>query len=542
MMGENLPHSRILGSGLAIVSFLIYACTVFTLPQVRDARFCCETDDFAAAVSNVMYRAPLGTLFSGLAVYFFKHQNEPLSLTLEKVQVSDAGLPATPPDVLYKATRGGNGVGYMLVATAAFRMFGIHAWALPLTTLLLMAIAMAAFLLRFHTNAFASVVTLYFGALTVMLFTLLGWDPLYAMQIPVGGVRYFSLVGVLPTFYIFLTLLDSQPLQRGEAIRDGLLLALQTAILLLVVLTRGSALLVIAAVTLVWTALAWRHRQNRGRLRALLRKLAVMGFVSVGGLTAVVAAVPPDYLADGRFGPPVWERVTESLGANPNWPFPGVSEMFQCKGYAAMVPGLLDDNGHCIWFDYAAKHHIPIEQSVNKILDRDYEVAMREAFFELTARYPLDVLKTFFYYKFTRAIWSIWYSMHFNFNGDQSRARLPDGLPVIAYSPVALGLLLASLAISLAHFGMTTISRAELHRVAGVTLISALFTLPAYFIAWASPHTSGDLLLYCLMGFGLAVGTLLVSAQPLLGEHFRFLKVTESRQRTALRDVPTIRS
>jgi len=526
MMGENSTLSHIpvsgLAIGLAIVSFLIYACTVFTLPQVRDARFCCEEEDFAAAVSNTMYGAPLGTVYSGLADYFHERWNEPLSLTLEKIRASDAGLPATPPGGLYKTTADGNGVGYSLVVTAAFRMFGMHAWAVQLAMLLLMAISAAAFLWRFHTSAFAAVVTLYFGALTVMLFTLLGWDPMYGAQIPVGGLRYFTLVDVLPTFHILLTLLDSRRLRRGEAIRDGLLLALQTAILLLPMLTRGSSLPMIAAVVLVWGALAWRHRHDRDRLRTLSHELAVMGLASVGGLAAVVAAVPWDYLAEGRFGAPIWERVTESLGVNPAWPFPGVADMFDCKAYApaAIRRGLSDDNGHCIWLDYAAKHHIPIEQTGTKIFGRDYETAMREAFFEIAARYPLDVLKTFFYYKLTRIPWSIWYSMQFNFNGDQSRASQRYGTPVLAYSTLALGLLLASLVVTLAHFCMTTISKAELRKIAGVTLIAALFTLPAYFLAWAGPHTSGDLLLYCLFGFGLAVGTLVVSVRPVPADAF----------------------
>jgi hypothetical protein len=50
-----------LGVALAVLLFMVYACTVFALPQVRDARYCCEQSSVAAAVSNALYGAPLGT-------------------------------------------------------------------------------------------------------------------------------------------------------------------------------------------------------------------------------------------------------------------------------------------------------------------------------------------------------------------------------------------------------------------------------------------------------------------------------------------------
>jgi hypothetical protein len=43
-----------------------------------------------------------------------------------------------------------------------------------------------------------------------------------------------------------------------------------------------------------------------------------------------------------------------------------------------------------------------------------------------------------------------------------------------------------------------------------VTLLSALFTLPAYLAAWAAAHTSADLLLYCLFAAGMVVGSIIM--------------------------------
>jgi hypothetical protein len=520
---------------LAVLAFAIYACTVFTLPHVRNSRACCESSGIAAAISNIMYGTPLGSLYSGTFSYFNDRIDEPLSQSLEQAQIPGAGLPATPSGTLYATTRDGNGVGYPLVATAAFRMFGIHAWALRLTMLLLMALSAAAFLWRFHSAAFAGVVTLYFTALTVMLFTGLVWEPQWQREIAVSGVRYFSLVSVLPLFHILLTLVDPRPSQRETATRDAALLALQTAIFLLTVLVRGSTLPQVAGIALVCMVLAWRHRRKTERLRALFGKLAVIGLAGVASLSAIAAAVPRDYLTEGRFGPAIWERVTQGLGMNPAWPYPGMSEMFDCKEFIpqGLQRGTGDDNGHCIWFDYVLKHHIPIETAGDRVLGRSYETAMREAFFTIAGRYPAEVLKTFIYYKPKRIFISISRSMMFNFGGDQSRARDPAGPPVVPYPPLAIGLLLVSLAVALVHFGIGAASTAELSRILRVTLLLAAFTLPTYFAVWAQPPVSADLLLYCLFGLGLAAGAMLVAARSALLPHIQHTRVAVAEPPTA---------
>src|SRR5580704_864992 len=297
--GNQAGRNSIFVVALAVLAFVIYACTVLTLPHVRNSLACCESSGVAAAISNIMYGTPPGSLYSSTFSYFADRMNEPLRQTLEQSQIPGAGLPATPSGTLYATTRDGNGIGYPLVATAAFRLFGIHAWALHLTMLLLMALSAAAFLWRFHSAAFAGVVTLYFTALTVMLFTSLVWDPQWQIQIAVGGVRYFSLVSVLPLFHILLTLVDPRPSQGETATRDAALLALQTAILVLTVLVRGSTLPQVAGIAFVCMVLAWRYRGKTERLRALLGKLAVIGLASVVSLSAIATAVPRDYLTEG---------------------------------------------------------------------------------------------------------------------------------------------------------------------------------------------------------------------------------------------------
>ena len=344
-------------SALAALLFLVYACTIFTLPQVRHARYCCEQSSVAAAVSNIMYQAPLGSLYSEVLDFFVDHIDEPLEQTLHEVRTSDLGQPASPLGELYLTTRDGNGVGYPLLATAAFRLFGLHAWALIFAMLMLMSLSAVAFLWRFRSAVFSGVVILYFTSLTVMLFTPLVWDPSYAVNVTVGGIRYFSLVSVLPTFHILLTLLDSRTMEAGDRARNAALLGAQTAILVLVILVRGSALPLIGAFALVWVVLVWRRRHDRDALRALLSNAAVIGITSFGLLLVIAAAVPRNYLTEGRFGTVIWMRVTDSLGVNPAFPFPGINEILMAGQTTPKASsGTPDGNAECILFDYMVKH------------------------------------------------------------------------------------------------------------------------------------------------------------------------------------------
>jgi hypothetical protein len=99
---------------LPLLSFVVYACTVFALPQVRNARYSVELSSIAAAVSNVRYGAPLGSLYSGVLDYFIEHLFEPLKQTLEPRTLATR-LPVTPPSELFKTTRDGSGTPTRLV-------------------------------------------------------------------------------------------------------------------------------------------------------------------------------------------------------------------------------------------------------------------------------------------------------------------------------------------------------------------------------------------------------------------------------------------
>jgi hypothetical protein len=502
-------------NALIAFSFIIYACTVFTLPQVQNSRYCCEQSSVAAAISNVKYGARVGTLYSGVFDYLVDRLDKPLEDALAEARTPGIGLPAAPPGELFKTTRDGNGVGYPVVATVAFGLFGLHSWALTALMLVLMALSAMTFLRRFPNAVYGSIVVLYFTTLTCMLFTSLVWDPSYEVNIPVGGIRYFSLITVLPIFHILLELLHAPPTQAAPAKRNRVLLGIQTAILVLGILVRGSALPLIGGIALVCLVLAWRARRDGTRRQILFGNVKVMGLVSVGLLAAIALLVPPNYLTEGRFGTVIWQRVTQSLGVSPRWLFPGVSDMFDCKKYvpSGLESGLSDNNGACIWFDYIAKHNIPIETISDKTFGGLYETAMREAFFRIAARYPGEVLKTFIYYKPQKIVEALERSLVINLTGDQTKAIYPGGSPVVPYSPLAVTLLVLSFGAVFVFFTIEIMPVRDLLRVAGVTILSALFTIPSYLAAWAMVHTSADLLFYCLFAAGLALGAIVVWAR-----------------------------
>jgi hypothetical protein len=502
---------------LAVLSFLLYAGTLFTLPQVLDNQYVCERSSVAAAASNVIFGTPLLMVDSDVIDYFLEALKDPLQNVLDETMAAGVRQAGKPLGSLQKTTRDGNGVGYSLVATAAFRLFGLHVWALPLAMLVLMAGSAAAFFGRF-SGPLAGVVILYFVVLTLMLFTPLVWNQWYANQIPVGGIRFFSLVTLLPAFHILLDLLDAPSAQGRARVKGILMLGVQTAILVIAALVRGSAIPLLGTIGLVWLILAWRHRREPGWIQPLVRKALTIGVVGIAVLGVIMVSMPRQYLTDGRFQPQIWHRITLSLGANPYWPWPGVAEMFDCKKYVpkGIEPGMPDSNGHCIWFDYVTKHHIPISTIGDKTYGGEYETALRQGFFKIVWHYPKEVLTAFIYYKPQWIIWSIKDSLRTNFSANPATTvdytvHFPQ--PVTPYSPVTILLLIGSLmALVFYLINAVTVSLSIFKRIFGVASILALSTIPAYIAVWALPYSSADLLFFCLFLPGLGFETILAAA------------------------------
>jgi hypothetical protein len=112
-----------IGIILAALSFLIYVCTVFALPQQRDNAFICERLPLLTAVSNIIYGGPLGTVYSGALERYLATSDSPIRQVLVEWPSDGQGgnRVEVGPD--------GNGVGYVLGTVmrqgAVMALFGI---------------------------------------------------------------------------------------------------------------------------------------------------------------------------------------------------------------------------------------------------------------------------------------------------------------------------------------------------------------------------------------------------------------------------------
>jgi hypothetical protein len=482
------PRIRLL---LAVASFIIYATVVLVLHQDRSNQFLAEREAFAVAVSSALYHAPLGTAYSGVSIAV-RDLNTPLETALEQA-TKEGRVRGT---LTYDGGMEGNGVGYLVLATAAMLVFGVHTYSPILMMLGLMGISGAAFLARFGAGI-AVVVMLYFFALTLLLFSSQVWDPQTALNIPIGGIRYLAVLGILPAFHLAAELVDLAP--PGPVIRRWrlCLLAAQVVILVLGVLTRTSGASLLAATGFIWLLTLWKNRRDRSHIWRQVGNGAVIGGATCAVVTFILLLLPPNYLGTGRLTGQVWHRTFVGLGLNPEWPFGNLREVYNCD-YAEvpglrLEPGLLDANGGCIWIHYAHAHNIqvyPVEPAA-------LEAAEREAYFNIVRLYPRQVLATYLYYKPRMLAAEI-----------KNAVVLP--LRLHAHSPLLKVLLVAAL-INFLAFVVTPSDAPDAswnRRLGGMALLFALCNIPGYFLAWPGTAQTIDLRVYVVFIAGLALNAL----------------------------------
>ena len=484
----------------AAASFLIYAAAALIIQE--DQKFCCEHSSFAAAASNAYYSAPLGKVYSGVLEEFFEGK-----LSFDEV-LARASRREIAPGNLLDTTWDGNGIGYMVLASVGLRLFGPHTRSAVLVMLLLMGMSTLAFLMRYQ-DTHASIVVVYFTSLTLMAFTPLVWSELYSMQIPIGGIRYFSMLAILPAFHLLLECVEAANVDaRWSARVIALAGGAQVVVLVLAILVRNSAMPMLAALAVGAALTAWVNRGIPGAARRILRISGYFVIIGAMFVSILMLSVSKGYLRDGRFTETVWHRIFVSVGLNPAWPFGNLREIYDCRSEIpeGLVPGPTDRNGHCILWLYAAKHDIPPSTVPTLTYGRQYDAAVREAFFEILRLYPGDVLKTFFYIKPRYIVWSIGTSLDFKLSAHSAL----NGLLAAALANL---LLFATFAAPIPS------SSTKLH--IGITGLFAAFSIIPYIAVWAMPHTSADLLLCCMVIIGFAtvavvqkVRGLLLSTEP----------------------------
>jgi hypothetical protein len=480
---------------LAIASFVIYASAVLALQQHQNMPFRAEREAFAAAVSTIVYGAPLGTMYLGVSARI-RDSNTPLKTALKQTAEGDL----TPGDVLQDGGLDGNGIGYLVLTTGAMLVFGVNTASPMLAMLALMAISGAAFLWRFGASQ-AMVVLLYFVVLTLLLFTPPVWQLSIAPEILIGGIRYFCVVGTLPAFHIAAEFFDTAAHRPAVGRWRSWLLAVQTIILVLAILTRTSNAVLLAVIGLIGLFSLWRLRRDRFRFWRQLGNGAFVAGAAGGFFALIMVLLPPKYLSEGRVTGVVWHRAFISLGLNPAWPFGDVREIYDCDyenspGWE-LEPGLLDKNGDCVWLHYAHTQNLSARRTSSDLSKTVlHEAVLREAFFNVARLYPRQVWETYIYYKSSMLYAEIKQAMYPKFN-------LTD------YSSLLRSLFVAALGILLAFF--VTPSAApdpirSLHFV-GTALIFGLSFFPGYYFAWPGTSQTFDLKLYMLLFFGAILNT-----------------------------------
>ena len=470
------PLQRIVALALVIT----YAGAVLLLHQYRDAEFPVERQSLAAAVSNTVYGAPLGMAYTAV-------QRE---LTLSDAPLTKAlatvTQPGQSPGRLTAVTVDGNGVGFIVVASWSMRLFGANASATTLFMLAMMGISAVAFLCRFGDFR-AIAVSATFLSLTLMLFTPLVWNGGYFRQIPIGGIRYFSLVAVLPAFHIAYELIAGDERPTDERGWFDILLAGQVVILTIAVAVRSNAVTLAAAILAIGLAVAWKRRRQPYARRLLGHKAVVAIGTAALFLGLIIAILPPRYLYEGRATTLFWHRAFVSLGLNPAWPFGNLREVYDCTDERpeGLIAGATDQNGSCVWEYYYASHHIPKNVAETEIYSSRYEAVMRAAFFDVARRYPQEVFATFAYYKPPLILWSLFDLLSVDPGFYPAAVNLLGLFGIIMYAALAV-------------ISTRRQSRRGAIRLIELGGIFALATIPPYLIAWALPWTSAELLFYCV--------------------------------------------
>jgi hypothetical protein len=382
---------------LVVISFVLYTAAALSLHQPSLSPFYVEEDDpLPAVLSHWIYGLPLGEVDRGLETYF--HSAEAAKQPVD-VTVQGAFQRGAPPSGNIGLTEDGIGVGSFITANLAFSIFGPKARSLPIFFLSLLGISAAMFLIRFRDYRLVAVPIFFTGA-TLLSMTVVSVMP-DAAQAPIGGARYFAILGILPALHWCFEFLDESEPFGPWATRRWAPLAVQAILMAIGILVRGSPLYLFIVVAIAGYV-GYRRKRRLARVMPELMRCAVFGAVPLIAVIAGVLIAYPKYTHSGRTFGNVWHRAFISFAeTNPTWPFPGLRETYDCtdvipEGLSRDTP---DRNGHCVWTIHERQLGVSASGANLKIYDGDYEAALRSAFFRLWRDYPRASFLTFFYYK-----------------------------------------------------------------------------------------------------------------------------------------------
>jgi hypothetical protein len=478
---------------LTALSFGLYATAVIALQQDRTVAFLNEENGpIPAAVSHWLYGTSGGLIDTGVFDFFLKALRQ---TTPTDDIVDQAVHGASPRTGWFTVAMDGQGVGDIVATELAFALFGPRGLSLTLLYLLLIGLSTISFVLRYRDERMSAAPILLL-ALTLLLFTPL-LERQIAQQAPIGGIRYYAVVGILPALHWCLEFGEKGiPGRYGGLARWGLL-GVQLAVMALAIVVRGSPFyLLLPLAASVWRAL---RRPNSGAgWRSTATYLCVPVVVLVFCLGILPRVAYPVYAASGRLYVEIWHKVFAGFGTSPYFPFPGLREAYPCPDMGpGLAPGTDDTNGLCVWWSYVRGNHIPTSEGDAETYSGEYERVLRDAVFYVARYYPGKVLKNTLYYKpllIVDAVATTWPSL-----------SSPPARPVLPLALLQFVLFIGFVAARPAPrpFRDAAIRLAVLLPF----LISVQIPL---LIAWARPWTIIDLLTYLFCG--VEIGLWLVLA------------------------------
>jgi hypothetical protein len=384
------------------------------------------------------------------------------------------------------------------------RLFGIDFSSIVLTFLTLMGLSASAFMLRFPDDRSVFVPVTFF-ALTAMMFTPLVTRGDFASQIPVGGFRYFSLLGIIPATHIFLDMLEHPTLDPAGPAKRSLLLLFQAALLVVICAVSLVTLYLVAPILLALLYALWTHRRDRAALHTIFAKARSATLMAIVLIAGLYAGMPHAYKQTGRGSEVIWHRVVISLGANPSWPFGNLRDVYAtCEQDLpeGLIAGIVDRNGHCIWVAYGKQHGIRPAVISGEQYGGRYEAAMRSAFFDIARSYPLQTLETFVVYKPRMIVATLSQIMRFD---------------ISELAPADVGLLVVEF-VSLMAFGcfcMSGYPPRTIRWIVAEIVICIPCACGLYLIAWSIPYTSSEILFFIFALFAVALVSLACFLGPI---------------------------
>jgi hypothetical protein len=396
----------------------------------------------------------------------------------------------------------GSALGYPIFATAAVFLFGPHTFSLLFGFVISMSVSVVAFLSRFRDDRTLAVPILFF-ALTIMLLGPLTTERNWINQLPLGGLRYFVVAGILPTVHILFELFDaskprltSNPMHQGalpgsslgESARVRLfLMALQFIVLLYVTAVRLSAMYFVGAIAMVALALIWARRHDIPGRRGLIQTIAVLLLVAIIAHFGGRWLTPSSYESAGLASDNLWHRAFVGLSAHPAWPFGDIATKFDCKPDvpAGMVPGITDSNAHCAYGDAIKKG-----AERGPLFGTQYEKLLRQAYWNVVREYPRQAIETYLIYKPLL----VWKTLLASTRLSISRET----------APVLVALVFQFVMLMIIVRGYAENARGMRSLCGAFVLISA-FSLAPQMVAFSTLATASDVICYMYVALALVL-------------------------------------